>query len=247
MKSFQETQLAFAKHLRAPEQHPAPEGIEDRRMGIYRELIYNNIENFIANVFPVMRSIMGDENWHKLMRDFISTHRCHTPYFVELSEEFLHYLAQERGLQEADPAFLLELAHYEWIELALDTSEAVIPPASPLPANLSASKPRVSPLAVCLNYQYPVHKVSLDYQPSTPEPTQLVVYRNRNDRVRFMAANAMTLRLLYLLQTNTSANLGDQLQLIAAELQHEDLERLSVEAYLLVEELAGLDILSHFE
>lgn len=247
MKSFQETQLAFAKHLRAPEQHPAPEGIEDRRMRIYRELIYNNIENFIANVFPVMRLIMGDENWHKLMRDFISTHRCHTPYFVELSEEFLHYLAQERGLQECDPAFLLELAHYEWIELALDTSEAVIPPASRVPSSLSASKPRVSPLAVCLNYQYPVHKVSLDYQPSTPEPTQLVVYRNRNDRVRFMAANAMTLRLLYLLQTNTSANLGDQLQLIATELQHKDPERLSVEAYLLVEELAGLDILSHFE
>jgi hypothetical protein len=247
MKSFQETQLAFARHLRAPEQNPAPEGIEDRRMGIYRDLIYNNIENFIANVFPVMRSIMGDENWHKLIRAFISAHRCQTPYFVELSEEFLQYLAQGRGLQEGDPSFLLELAHYEWIELALDTSDALIPPASPAPANLLASKPRVSPLVACLNYQYPVHRVSPGYQPSTPEPTQLVVYRNRADRVRFMAANTMTLRLLYLLQTNTSASLGDQLQLIAAELQHTDPERLFSEARLLVEELAGLDILSHFE
>ncbi len=246
MKSFQETQLAFARHLRAPEHNPAPEGIEDRRLGIYRDLIYNNIENFIANVFPVMRSIMGDENWHKLMRDFIATHRCQTPYFVELSEEFLQYLAQERGLQEGDPAFLLELAHYEWIELALDTNEALIPPASDIPTDVMVAKPRVSPLVVCLNYQFPVHKVSPDYQPSTPEPTQLVVYRNRNDRVCFMVANAITLRLLYLLQTNTSANLGDQLQLIAAELQHKDPERLFVEAQLLVEELVQLDILSHF-
>lgn len=247
MKSFQQTQLAFARHLRAPEQNPAPSGIEDRRMGIYRELIYNNIENFIANVFPVMRSIMGDENWHKLMRAFIAKHHCQTPYFVELSEEFLQYLGRERGLQEGDPAFLLELAHYEWIELALDTSEAIIPPASEGPDDLLASRPRVSPVAICLHYQYPVHKVSPEYQPTAPEPTHLVVYRNRNDRVRFMAANALTLRLLSLLQTNTSSSLGEHLQLIATELLHQNPERLFTEARLLVGELTELDIISHFE
>jgi hypothetical protein len=247
MKSFQETQLAFAKHLRAPDLYPAPAEMEDRRMEIYRELIYNNIENFISTVFPVIRSLLPDENWHLIVRDFIHQHRCQTPYFLEISEEFLQYLMQERGLRDGDPVFLLELAHYEWIELALDVSEANIPPASNYPIELLASKPQVSPLVVCLTYQYPVHKISPDYRPANPEPTQLVVYRNRNDRVHFMAANRMTLRLLYLLQTNPHANLGDQLHLIASELQHNHPEQLFGEAQELINELFKLDIISHFE
>ncbi len=247
MKSFQETQLAFAKHLRAPDRYIAPAEMEDRRMGIYRELIYNNIEIFIANVFPVIRSLLSDEQWHLIVRDFIHHHRCQTPYFLEISEEFLQYLMQERGLCEGDPAFLLELAHYEWIELALDVSEANIPPASGYPIEPLLSKPRVSPLVICLSYQYPVHKISPRHQFSVPEPTQLVVYRNREDKVRFMAANAMTLRLLYLLQTNTQVNLGDQLHLIASELQHSHPEVLFDEAQALINELFTLDIISHFD
>ena len=131
--------------------------------------------------------------------------------------------------------------------MALDVSEVSIPLASSYPAVPLLSKPRVSPLAMCLSYQYPVHKISPRYQPSTPVPSQLIVYRNRDDKVRFMAANTMTLRLVYLLQTNTQANLGDQLHLIAAELQHNDPESLFNEAQSLVEELFKLDILSHFD
>lgn len=247
MKSFQETQLAFAKHLRAPDLYPAPAEIEDRRMGIYRELIYNNIENFIANVFPVTRSLLTDEHWHLLVRDFIHKHQCQTPYFLEISEEFLQYLMQERGLCDGDPAFLLELAHYEWIELALDVSEADIPPASAFPIELLMSRPQVSPLVVCLHYQYPVHKISPTYRPATSEPTQLVVYRNRDDKVCFMAANPMTLRLLYLLQNNNKATLGDQLKLIASELQHRQPALLFGEAQRLINELFTLDVISHFE
>lgn len=247
MNSFQETQLAFARHLRAPDLYPAPAEMDDQRMGIYRELIYNNIESFIANVFPVLRSLLSDGHWHLMVRDFIHRHRCQTPYFLEISEEFLQYLMQERSLCEGDPAFLLELAHYEWIELALDVNEAIIPAISAYPTELLLSKPRVSPLAICLSYQYPVHNISLRNQPSVPELTQLVVYRNREDKVRFMAANAMTLRLLYLLQTNTQANLGDQLHLIATELQHNQPEILFSEAQTLINELFKLDIISHFD
>ena len=247
MKSFQETQLAFAHHLRAPDLYPAPLEMDDRRMGIYRELIYNNIESFIANVFPVLRSLLSDGHWHSMVRDFIHRHRCQTPYFLEISEEFLQYLMQERGLCEGDPVFLLELAHYEWIELALDVSEASIPAASAYPEMPLLSKPRVSPLAMCLSYQYPVHKISPRHQPLAPELTQLVVYRNREDKVRFMAANAMTLRLLYLLQANPQATLGDQLHLIATELQHNQPEVLFGEAQTLINELFTLDVISHFD
>ncbi len=247
MKSFQETQLAFTQHLRAPDRYPAPAEMNDTRMGIYRDLIYNNIESFIANVFPVLRSLLSDGHWHSMVRDFIHRHRCQTPYFLEISEEFLQYLSQERGMCDGDPAYLLELAHYEWIELALDVNEASIPAVSAYPETPLLSKPRVSPLAVCLSYQYPVHKISPRHRPLAPELTRLVVYRNREDKVRFMTANTMTLRLLHLLQTNPQATLGDQLQLIATELQHNQPDVLFGEAQVLINELFALDVISHFE
>ena len=60
--SFKKTQYEFTAHLRDPEKNPAPEGIEDRRLGIYRDLLYNNVEGFISGGFPVIRSIYNDEN-----------------------------------------------------------------------------------------------------------------------------------------------------------------------------------------
>ena len=64
---FKKYQYEFTAHLRDPEHNPAPEGIEDRRIGIYRDLLYNNVEGFIANGFPVLRSIYSDENWHRML------------------------------------------------------------------------------------------------------------------------------------------------------------------------------------
>lgn len=245
MKSFQETQFAFARHMRAPDEYPAPEGMEDRRMGIYRELVYNNIESLIATVFPVLRSILNDSIWHSMVRDFIHRHECKTPYFLEISEEFLHYLVQVRGICADDPVFLLELAHYEWIELALDVSEDTLPAIDTLPADLMAARPCVSPLVALLAYQYPVHKVSPRFQPQAMTPTQLLVYRNRADKVCFMEANPLTQRLLSLLQSQ-SLTLSDALVIIAAELQHTEVDGFSSDAQTLIKDFYDLGVISHF-
>jgi hypothetical protein len=246
MKKFQETQLAFSRHMRAPDEFPAPEGMEDRRMGIYRDLVYNNIESMLAGVFPVLRSLLSNAHWHNMVRDFIRHHECKTPYFLEISEEFLQYLAQERGLREGDPQFMLELAHYEWIELALDVSEDTIPSANEIPIDLLSSIPRVSPLVANLVYQYPVHKISPHFQPLDPEQAHLVVYRNRDDKVCFMEANPITQRLLSLLQTQ-SIRLSEAIQIIADELQHKNIVQLTEDAMQLVKRLFDLGVLSHFE
>src|SRR5690606_9656663 len=109
----------FTQHLRSPAQHPAPSGIEDRRMGIYRDLVYNNIAGFIAGAFPILKEILDETYWQTLVRDFVSHHTSQTPYFLEISQEFLAYLAHERSQRAEDPPFLLELAHYECVELVL--------------------------------------------------------------------------------------------------------------------------------
>ncbi|MCV6604543.1 MAG: putative DNA-binding domain-containing protein, partial [Porticoccaceae bacterium] len=190
--SFQDSQFAFAAHLRNPKHNPAPPDIEDRRMGIYRELIYNNIENFIASGFPVLKTLYSEADWHAMVRDFVSRHQSATPYFLEISQEFLRYLQEEHQQQPCDPAFLLELAHYEWVELALDVSPESLPAEQEISeSDLLQRHPVVSPLAWRLSYQYPVHQLGPEHQPQEPpqNPTFLVVYRNRSERVRFMEAN----------------------------------------------------------
>ena len=254
---FQESQFAFASHLRDPEKNPAPANIEDRRMGIYRELIYNNIENFIATGFPVLKTLYSDDNWHSMVRDFVSRHHSETPYFLEISQEFLRYLQEERGVQESDPAFLLELAHYEWVELALDVSPESFPPqalsgeamAALSDDRLLQGHPVVSPLAWRLSYQYPVHQLGPEFQLQEPpeQPTFLVVYRNRSERVRFMEANGVTVRLLQLLEEDSALSGEQALLQIAAELQHPEPQQVVDNGVQLLRKLANLSIICHLE
>ena len=118
-RQFQVKQYAFAAHIRDPDNNVAPDGIEDRRMAIYRELFFNNLYNLLGTFFPVLRKIHTDEQWHLMIREFMKIHRAQTPYFLELPEEFLDFLRHEYPPQENDYPFLTELAHYEYAELAL--------------------------------------------------------------------------------------------------------------------------------
>lgn len=221
--AFKKHQYEFTAHIRNPQANDRPEGIEDRRMGIYRELLYNNVEGFIASGFPVLRDIYNDEDWHEMVRDFFANHQCQSPYFLEISQEFIDYLQNERQPQQGDPAGLVELAHYEWVELALHVSDESISMDN-IDANgdLLEGRPVFSPLAWPLAYQFPVHTMGPDNLPKeAPEqPSYLVVYRNRNDKVNFLEINPVTARLISLLQENESYTGLDAIEHIAKEMNH---------------------------
>jgi hypothetical protein len=205
MPELQDMQREFTAHIRNPAQVEMPPGIESRRMKIYNDLIYNNIEGFISGGFPVTRSLYRDEDWHHLVRTFISQYRCQSPYFLEISQEFISFVMQEHQLSPVDPPFLLELVHYEWVELALDVAEEELPELAPeLATDPLSNIPVVSPLAWSLAYSYPVHTLGPGNEPDAPpaEPTYLVVYRDRADEVKFLEINAATARLLELVREN---------------------------------------------
>lgn len=242
--SFQKTQYDFAAHLRDPDLNPVPTDMEDRRMKIYRDLVYNNIESFISSGFPILRSVIADETWHEMIRDFVSHHQSHTPYFLEISQEFLRYLQEERKEHDSDPGFMLELAHYEWVELALDVSSEEIPDTDTRGDQLLSSRPEVSPLAWRLSYQYPVHKLGPECQPQEPpeQATFLVVYRNRENEVKFLEANAVTIHLLQLFE-NQDISARDALINISEQLGHDSPDGVLTNGKSLVDQLYSLDIL----
>ncbi len=222
LPEFVQKQNEFTRHCRDPENNPAPVNIEDRRMAVYRDLIYNNIESFMANNFPVIREIMSDDRWHKLIREYVANHKASTPYFPKLPTEFLQFLENEHD-QRSDLPFLLELAHYEWVEsaLAMDTREINVSGIDP-DGDLLEGIPVTSTLIWRLAYDYPVHKVGPDYLPQEKpdQPSYLVVYRDRDDKVGFMELNSVTARLLESLNENPDNSGKSHLQSIAEELQH---------------------------
>lgn len=223
LPEFQQLQYQFAAHIRNPEKNAKPSEIEDRRMGIYRDLFFNNVKGFLEGNFPVFHEISTDDYWLRLARDFFEKHHCHTPYFLEIGQEFLEYVNHEREENAEDPVFMKELLHYEWVELALDASQIELP-LKDVNANgdLLAGHPVQSPLAWLLSYQYPVHCIRPEYQPDTPPdtPTYLIAYRNREEEVNFMEVNAVTGRLLFLLSENDALTGAEVLNQIAQEMKH---------------------------
>ena len=229
--SFQDIQRDFAKHLRDPNNSPAPFGIEDRRMAIYRELFFNNVKGFLEQGFPVLHRVLSTEEALRLARHFFASHTSHTPYFLEIPQEFVTFLAEQDVAEKTTYPFLLELAHYEWMELVLDASTASVPSYIPFIDGIALADSAVmSPVYEVVSYQYPVHKISADFQPDTPlpQPVWLLVYRNAEFHVRFMEINAPTARLLQLLNAGQEERqtIESIIHTLADEMQFADLEKM---------------------
>lgn len=246
--SFTQTQYAFAAHIRQPDKNSAPTDIEDRRMKIYRELFYNNVESFMSNTYPVLCNILGDKRWHALVRDYFANHKAHTPLFPEMPREFLVYLEDEREAQKDDLPFMLELAHYEWIELALTVSELTDDESKlSTQADFLNEVPVLSNLAWLLKYQYPVQNISAEFQPENiPEqPTHIIASRLLDgEEIHFTEVNPVIARLLQLITENNDHLTGKQLLTqIANELGNPDIDSIINFGIQTIEELHDKNII----
>ncbi len=218
-------QDALAAYIRDPANVAPPPGIEERRLKIYRDLFFNNISAMLGGNFPVLRRIYGDTGWALLMRAFYRDHHSHTPLFTELPRELLRYL--ETRDAPGDAAWLRELAHYEWIELALQISEATRDDiAHDGAGDLLCERPALSPLAWPLAYAWPVNRIGPDYLPDTApaEPTLLLLRREPDGTVSFHDLSPLTFRLLQRLDLEPQLSGREQLSALAIEANAGDVD-----------------------
>ncbi|HAI96468.1 MAG: DUF2063 domain-containing protein [Cycloclasticus sp.] len=221
--SFIQTQHEFTRYIRDPKNANKPADIEERRLNIYRDLLFTNISNVLSDGFPVLRKLHSEQQWANICQDFYHRHPSKSPYFADISQEFIQYLQNERAnsaTSNTDFPFLLELAHYEWIELVISIAEETT-------NNLAITDPinqtlTIAPTALAVAYTYPVHKISPDFLPSAPpeHPTYLTVYRDTENKTGFLETNAMTHALLTALTNNTHTVTNDILFQLAQHLQH---------------------------
>ena len=216
-ETLREQQFALASHLRDPDANPPPAGVEERRLAVYRTLFYNSIEGLLAGNFPVLKQTLGESDWHALVRRFYADFRCGTPLFTEIGSEFVRYL-QERASRFDDPPWWPELAHYEWVELALQIAEDALPKHDP-DGDLLAGMPLLSPLAWALAYHWPVHRIGPHHLPGVAHelPTLLLVRRDPAGDVHFSELSPLVYRLIELLGDGTIASGETALRALAME------------------------------
>nr|WP_178131363.1 putative DNA-binding domain-containing protein [Pseudomonas sp. C1C7] len=207
-------------YLRDPEHCAPPPEMDPKRAQVYRDLVFANLSTLISGTFPVLVQILGDQRWRALVRIFLRDYRAHTPKFGEIAEEFVDFLAsQPQALADGSwPPFMVELAHYEWVEMALQQSEAE--PLAPGDGEVLLAHPlQISPLAWPLAYTWPVQRVGPDYQPDAApdQPTLLLVRRAEDWSVKFSTLTPLAWRLLQRIEEFPGLSAQAQLQGLALE------------------------------
>ncbi|MEJ2258302.1 MAG: putative DNA-binding domain-containing protein [Woeseiaceae bacterium] len=227
--TFRKRQYAFAAHIRDPENVPAPDDIEARRMAVYRDLFFNNLFSLLGTFFPVLRRIHDDTQWRRFIRGFMRQHEAQTPYFLQLPEEFLAYLQNEFEPAADDFPFLIELAHYEYAELELSVADAQNDPGEIDPdGDLLEGVPVKSCLAKAYAYQFPVHRISPDFLPREPaaQPVYLALYRDDDDEIGFLELNGVTAALLDAIGSNETMSGRMLLSRLADRIGYPDVDAL---------------------
>jgi uncharacterized protein len=196
MSELQAFQTAFGRRIRAGSRAPLPTGVPRQRMDVYEELLFNNLRSFVDRCFPVARACLGEARWTRLCRAFFRDWPCRTSWFREIPREFVDYL--ESACRQPLPRWFVELARYEWAELAVDVMD-VCPPACDAAGDSFDGVPVLNPALLSLGFQWPVHRIGPDCRPRRPAPVHLLVYRDRTDEVRFMEVSPATAGLLAVL------------------------------------------------
>ncbi len=223
-ESFAGIQAGFTNWLRHPADAPAPEGVESRRLAIYRELLFNNVMTFVEGTFPVALALLPEPLGEKLKSGFFSDFRCESPFFYDISLHFREYIESLDWPELAACPWLTELLHFEWMELAAaiaDTPNASADAATLLAGDDFPASPeqqlRLAAPTWPLAYQWRVHtwRGQEDAASLVPSPVCLLVWRDQHEQVRVLEVEPLAAWLIELI---LSKETGISLQALAAHL-----------------------------
>ena len=214
------SQMQFTQHLRNPDAVPVPAGLDKRRMGIYTGLIFHNISALMMDFYPVIYSITPKADWDALIREFFINYRAETPYFPKLADEFLQFLMQRPGTNH-EPEYLVPLAHYEWLELCLFTSESELFDTPLSDTELRTEKVSLTELAIPVAYDFPVHQIRENWD-QEKRATAILLFRDKSDSVRFFELQPLAFELLSNMQLEGGLHIVNWLATKAHALKQPD-------------------------
>lgn len=72
-----------------------PPGYGENGLRAYRHLVFIGASQLVEAHFPDLRPQMGETNWHALIAAFVRQSAWTSPYYGDLKNEFLDFIARE--------------------------------------------------------------------------------------------------------------------------------------------------------
>jgi hypothetical protein len=179
-----------AEFGRAPEAFAAARnlGLEDQaalaryrqRLLVYRDLVQGGLEDPLPDCFPFTHRILEEAGaWEDCVRAFIASRSLRSPYYRAINPTFVSWLADSAWGQDRWP-FLLQLAHFEYIEVEVLRWPEEAPPGD-LGGEPGPDRHVVfDGAARNLAYQWRVHESGEEDPRPGPGEALLFCYRDRN-------------------------------------------------------------------
>lgn len=153
-----------------------------RRLRVYKGLVKGSILDPIPDCFPILKALLeAADAWQDCLDAFFASRSVQSLYYRDVNPTFVAWLAESAWGQERWP-FLLQLAHFEYVELEVLISPDTVPvpglKATPDPEDRAVFDGAFRNLA----YGYRV----LEADEEDPEPAEapafVVCLRNREGR-----------------------------------------------------------------
>lgn len=153
----------------------------------------------LALAFPLLRASLPAPQWAALIEDFHALDRYAYANDTERIEIFLDYLdAEHRGSGDALPAFVCDLAHFEWMQFCLAAFAGDDRSGVDADGDLLEGTPVLSGGVRAAAYDYEVHRPQMPPK-ATGRPVRLLLHKRPRGALEITEIDAVTLRLLELL------------------------------------------------
>lgn len=74
-----------------------PAGYSENGMRAYRHLVFLGASQMIEASYPLLRPGLGEEAWRQMIEAFVRQSAWRSPYYGDMKEEFLAFLARENA------------------------------------------------------------------------------------------------------------------------------------------------------
>lgn len=175
-------------------------GIRQENISHYRRLVYNVVDDMLQSAYPLTNELLTDEEWDNMVTSFFRDHPCQSPQVWNMPKELIVYLDNGLHPLTVKYPFLLELLHFEWIEVDLFMMADKTVPAKDN-GNILIDKLVINPEHCLLTLTFPVHqKRAADINNSDTGHYFVAAHRNKEGEVLFTSLSPALSRLLEYLE-----------------------------------------------
>lgn len=188
-------------------------GASPARVEVYRRLVRNAMRATIRRFIPRTVARLGEERFDHEVSTWLEAEGPRSKFLRDVPLEFGRFITYRWPGSDL-PAYLVDLARHELVEMEVDAAPRRDPVenkegTSPVQLGL-VSKIRFDPAVRIADYDHAVHELAaaLDDRKQPPRrATTLLVYRDREHDVRFLALTPFAAALLR--QLLDGVTLGD--------------------------------------